>query len=117
MKMINKKETVVQYKNMILSFLNVATTKGLINQDIRELETELSEKILTFETIRKNLECENIENLKKDELKKRIQAYSEDFNGIIMKIEMDMIKHTELVKERYLEFGAILHEIEESYIS
>lgn len=59
-------------KKLILNFLNVSTYKGLINQDIREIEK---------------------------------------------KIENNINEYKDALKERYLEFGAILHEIENDFIN
>lgn len=107
----------LQNKNMVLNFLNVATYKGLINQDIRELEKKIDKNISVLGTAREDIEYEDIDNLKKDELKKRVQAHNEDLNKIMIEIENNISEYKELIKERYLEFGAVLREVEEEYIN
>ncbi|MGL5596293.1 MAG: hypothetical protein ACRDDH_20355 [Cetobacterium sp.] len=107
----------LQNKNMVLNFLTVATYKGLINQDIRELEKKIDKNISVLGTAREDIECKDIDNLKKDELKKRVQAHNKDLNKIMIEIENNISEYKELVKERYLEFGAVLREVEEEYIN
>lgn len=107
----------LQNKNMVLNFLTVATYKGLINQDIREIEKKIDKNISVLGTAREDIECEDVDNLKKDELKKRVQAHNKDLNKIMIEIENNISEYKELVKERYLEFGAVLREVEEEYIN
>lgn len=104
-------------KKLILNFLNVSTYKGLINQDIREIEKKIDKNISVLGFAREDIKYEDIKKLKADELKSLIENHNKDLNKISISIENNINEYKDALKERYLEFGAILHEIENDFIN
>lgn len=104
-------------KKLILNFLNVSTYKGLINQDIREIEKKIDKNISVLGFTREDIKYEDIKKLKADELKSLIENHNKDLNKISISIENNINEYKDALKERYLEFGAILHEIENDFIN
>ena len=104
-------------KKLILNFLNVSTYKGLINQDIREIEKKIDKNISVLGFAREDIKYEDVKKLKADELKSLIENHNKDLNKILISIENNINEYKDVLKERYLEFGAILHEIENDFIN
>ena len=104
-------------KKLILNFLNVSTYKGLINQDIKEIEKKIDKNISVLGFAREDIKYEDVKKLKADELKSLIENHNKDLNKILISIENNINEYKDVLKERYLEFGAILHEIENDFIN
>lgn len=110
-------EKILQNRELILNFLEVATQKGLINQDIREIEERIEKSMSVLGSTREDIECEDIDKLEKEELKKRLKAHNEDLGKVLLKIEDSIGEYKGALKKRYLEYGAILHEVEEDFFN
>lgn len=104
-------------KKLILNFLEVATDKGLVNQDIREIEKKIEKNISVLGFAREEIKCDDIEKVNCDELKKMIITHNNELKKLVLNIENNINEYKDLLKERYLEFGAVLYEIENEYIN
>lgn len=103
-------------KDITRHFLNIGTYKGLINADIWAMKEEINKQIVVLNFAKDDIKIEEIEQMGKDEISQLIERHNSNLKQCILNLENNINEYEELLKKRYMEFGAILYEIENEYI-
>lgn len=110
-------EKILQNKELLLNFLSRSTELGLVNQDLYELDNAIKKDLSILNDIKKDLIFDEVKQMADKELKNLIELHNKNINELIIRLENNIVDYKYLVKDRYLEFGAVLFEIESEYIN
>lgn len=103
-------------KDITRHFLNIGTYKGLINADIQELRVKIDKNISVLDCMKEDIIFSEIKQMEEQELKELVGIHNPNLYRCVMQLENNINEYEELLKKRYMEFGAILYEIENEYI-
>lgn len=103
-------------KDITRNFLNIGTYKGLINADIQELRVKIDKNISALNCMKEDIIFSEIKQMEEQELKELVGIHNSNLYRCVMQLENNINEYEELLKKRYMEFGAILYEIENEYI-
>lgn len=103
-------------KDITRHFLNIGTYKGLINADIQELRVKIDKNISVLDCMKEDIIFSEIKQMEEQELKELVGIHNSNLYRCVMQLENNINEYEELLKKRYMEFGAILYEIENEYI-